>query len=141
MLPSILIYLLSSSCTSHDLSLILDAYTCNLLLNILTLENLLFLIPHKQFSFVDVISSSFTITSKKLAEADGPLLFFFQHLSSMCSMLKQKEHLNPQFSIFCPPPHLAHLGLKLVILGHAKMMCSSYLQSWHWTCRSFLNHV
>jgi hypothetical protein len=47
-------------------------------------------------------------------------------------MLKQKEHLILQLSVLCPPPHLAHLGLKSMNLGHINVICSFDLQHWHW---------
>jgi hypothetical protein len=69
---------------------------------------------------------------KKIAQVDGLLPFFFQHLSFMCPMPKQKKHLRPQLYVLCSPPHLAHLGLKSMSLRHANVICSSDLQHWHW---------
>jgi hypothetical protein len=123
MLPSIPSFLASlplSSYISFDPTPDVDACTSNLLISILTQEKMSCFVPHKQFNFPRITSSSFTITSKKLVEADGPLPFFFQHQSFVCPILEQKEHFNPQIFVLCPPPHLAHYGLKLPSLGHAK---------------------
>jgi hypothetical protein len=81
------------------------------------------------FNSANVASSSLTSTSKKLTNVDGPLPFFFQHLSLVCPMPKQKEHFKPQFFVLCPPPHLAHFGLKKMSLKHAKGVCSFDMHS------------
>jgi len=36
---------------------------------------------------------------------------------SACPMLEQKNHFKQKNSILCPPPHLAHFGLRLKSLG------------------------
>jgi hypothetical protein len=56
------------------------------------------------FNFANVASFLLTSTSKKLANIDGPLPFFYQRLFFLCPMLKQKEHFKPQFFVLCPPP-------------------------------------
>jgi hypothetical protein len=89
-------------------------------LGILTPKTLC-LTPHNMFNFANVASFSLTSTSKKLANVDGPLTFFFQHLSFVP---KQKKHFKPQFFVLCPPPHLVHFGLKWMSLKHAKGVCS-----------------
>jgi hypothetical protein len=93
-LPQHLKILCSSSCNFPIPTLDVDACIGNLHIGILTLEKTLCLTPHSRFNLVNVASSSLTSTSRKFAEANGPLPFFFQHLSYVCPMLEQKEHLK-----------------------------------------------
>jgi hypothetical protein len=67
-----------------------DACTCILCFGILILEKTLCFIPNSWFNLINVASSSLTSFFKKFAQADGPLPFFFQHLSFVCPMPKQK---------------------------------------------------
>jgi hypothetical protein len=95
-------------------------------------EKTLCFTPHSWFNLVNVASSSLTNAFKKFVEANGPLPFFFQRLFFVCPMPEQKKNLRPQLFVLCPPPHLAHLGLKSMCIGHVDAICSFELQSWHW---------
>lgn len=75
--------MLDSNSNDHD-----QNYTSNLLIGILMPEKMLCFTPHKQFSSTSIVSLSFTITLKKTVKANGPLLFFFQHMFSICPMPK-----------------------------------------------------
>ncbi len=124
--------LFSPLSTFSTFALDMDACIGILCFGILTPGKTLCCTPHSQFNLINVASLSLTNTSKKFVEVNGHLPFFFQHISFVCPMFKQKKHLRPQLCILCPPPHLVHLGFKSVNIGHANAIRSFDIQSWHW---------
>jgi hypothetical protein len=92
-----------SSYIFYAFALDVDAYTCILRFGILTLEKKLCFTPDSWFNLVNKAFSSFINIFRKFAQADGPFPFFFQHLSFVCPMPKQKNHLRSQLFVLCPP--------------------------------------
>ncbi len=83
-----------------------DACTCILHFGILILDKTLCFTPDSWFSLVNKVFLSLINILKKIAQANGPLPFFFQHLYFVCPMPKQKEHLRSQLYALCPPHHI-----------------------------------
>jgi len=96
-------FIFSSSNIFYAFAPDVDACTYIFHFGILTLEKTLCFIPNSWFNLLNKTSLSFINIFRKFAQVDGPLPFFFQHLSFVCPMPKQKKTFKTAIICLMPP--------------------------------------